>query len=110
MPELQSTASAASAFEPPSTFVPPELPLFDERYRWVLLRALRWLRDVPEVNLDEAEQLDAAYGFLSSFVQEYVRERGLANKLDAMKVAVVAESNPARATVEKILVNWVKSS
>lgn len=100
----------ADTMPPPDAPTPDELPLFDERYRWVLLQSLRWLREVPEVNLDEAEQLDAAYGFLSGFVQEYVRKRGLVAKLDSMKVAVVAESNPARSTVEKILLRWVKSS
>jgi hypothetical protein len=86
-----------------------ELPLFDERYRWVLLQSLRWLRQIPEIDLDEAEQLDAAYGFLSGFVQDAARRRGIAGKLDAVKVAIVAESDSARATVEKILLDWVKS-
>ena len=88
---------------------PGELALFDERYRWVLLQALRWLRSVPEVDLDEAEQFDAAYGFLSGFVQDFARRRGLADKLDPVKVAIVAESGPARSTVETILLHWIKS-
>jgi len=106
----EAAATAAATTTTAAVASPGELPLFDERYRWVLLHSLRWLREVPTVNLDEAEQLEAAYGFLSGFVQEYVRRRGLTAKLDPMKVAVVAESIPARTTVEKILLSWVESS
>lgn len=88
---------------------PAGLPLFDERYRWVLLHALRWLRDVPGVDLDDPEQMEAAYGFLSAFVQEYVSGRGLVARLDPMRVAAVAESAAARSTVENILIDWLSS-
>jgi hypothetical protein len=85
------------------------MTLFDERYRWVLLRELRWLRDVESVNLDDPEQLDAAYGFLSDFVQRLATGRGLAGKLDAVRVAAIAGSDAARSTVEQILISWLGS-
>jgi hypothetical protein len=87
---------------------PPDgdVPLFDARYRWVLLFALRWLREVPEVDLDEPEQLDAAYHFASTFVQAYLRERRLGAKLDPMRVSAVAGSRVARAVVLDLLLDW----
>lgn len=99
-------ASVGSELSPASA---GELPQFDARYRWVLLFCLQWLREVPQVDLDDPEQLDAAYGFMSSFVQEYVQRRGLSGKLDPMKVAAIADSPAARSTVEKILVKWMES-
>ncbi len=107
----EHAASEPSAFEHAASerafLAPDDLRLFDERYRWVLLHALRWLRDVPAVDLDDPEQLDAAYGFLSAFVQQAVQKRALVVRLDAMKVAAIAESSSARSTVEDILVNWL---
>lgn len=83
------------------------VPLFEERYRWVLLLGLRWLRDEPGVDLDDPEQLDAAYGFLSDFVQRTIGKRGLAGKLDPEAVATIAESDAARSTVREILISWL---
>jgi hypothetical protein len=98
-------AATASILPPPPAPAAGSaaIPLFDEQYRWALLSALRWLRRVPEVDLDDPAQLDAAYGFLSAFVQESVRKRGLLAKLDSMRVEAVAESSAARSTVESIL-------
>lgn len=97
--------SEPAAPEPSSS-----VPLFDERYRWVLLQGLRWLRDEPGVDLDEPEQFDAAYGFLSDFVQRTVQKRGLASKLDPEAVATIAESDAARSTVREILISWLEAS
>lgn len=80
--------------------------LFDARYRWVILFALQWLREVPEVDLDDPDQLDAAYHFASTFVQAYCRERRLGAKLDPMRVSAVAGSKVARATVLDLLLDW----
>lgn len=95
--EPESRAEAAPQSE--------RLPLFDARYRWVLLPALRWLRDETNValDLDEQDQLQVAYDLLSRVVQEHVRERGLAETLDASRVAAIAESRVVRATVLEIL-------
>jgi hypothetical protein len=86
-----------------------DLSLFDARYRWVLLFALRWLREVPEVDLDEPAQLDAAYHFASTFVRAYVRERRLSAKLDPMRVSAVAGSKVTRATVLDLLLDWLRA-
>lgn len=94
------------ATAPPSE---AEAALFDARYRWVLLFALQWLREVPEVDLDEPEQLDAAYHFASTFVQAYCRERRLDAKLDPMRVSAVAGSKVTRATVLDLLLDWTRS-
>lgn len=83
-----------------------DAPLFHERFRWVLLQGLRSLRDEPSVDLDEPEQLEAAYGFASHFVLRTVRERGLASKLDPEAVATIVESDAARSTVREILISW----
>ncbi len=83
-----------------------DLSLFDARYRWVLLFALRGLRDVEQIDLDDPEQLDAAYRFTSTFVQAYVRERRLATKLDAMRVSAIAASQSTRAVVLDMLMDW----
>lgn len=92
-----STAHAAGAIA--------QIPLFDVRYRWVLHFALKWLREVPdiEIDLDNTAHLKTAYNCLSAFVQQYAVERGIADKLEPMRVAAIAESAPARATVEDIL-------
>jgi hypothetical protein len=81
------------------------VPLFDARYRWVLLFALRWLREEPDLglDLDAPEQLGLAYALLSKMVQEHVRERRLGGKLDPMRVSAIAESRSVRQTVEDIL-------
>lgn len=82
-----------------------EIPLFDARYRWVLLFALRWLRDEPEVglDLDDPDQLGLAYDILREMVQQHVKERGLASKLDPSRVSAIAESRSVRETVREIL-------
>src|SRR5688572_10698698 len=81
------------------------VPLFDARYRWVLLFALRWLREEPDLglDLDAPEQLGLAYALLSKMVQGHVRERGLGGKVDPMRVSAIAESRSVRQTVEDIL-------
>jgi hypothetical protein len=94
-----------AAAEPAAADPTEDIPFFDARYRWVLLFALRWLRDANdlELDLDDPPQLRMAYELLSELVQEHVRERGLAGKLDPMRVSVIAESRSVRATVEDIL-------
>ncbi|MEZ4302695.1 MAG: hypothetical protein R3B70_47660 [Polyangiaceae bacterium] len=79
--------------------------LFDARYRWVLLHALKWLRSVPDIDLDldEPAQLQTAYDCMRAFVLRYVLEHDLCDDLDPMSVAAIAESAPARATVESLL-------
>lgn len=98
-------AAEAQASEQAPGRTPEGLPLFDPRYRWVLLFALRWLRDTPDVgvDLDDPDQLGLAYEILSEMVQEHVRERGLGSKPDPTHVSVIAESRSVRATVEDIL-------
>jgi hypothetical protein len=84
---------------------PSEVPLFDAHYRWVLLFALRWLRDEPDIglDLDDRDQLDIAYELLSKTVQEHVRQRRLGAKLDPSRVSAIAESKSVRDTVQGIL-------
>lgn len=102
-------SSAETPVEPAPVSAPPppldDLPFFDARYRWVLLFALRWLREEIDLalDLDEPEDLRMAYELLSETVQEHVRERGLEAKLDPMRVSVIAESRSVRTTVGEIL-------
>src|SRR5690349_15705686 len=80
-------------------------PLFDARYRWVLLFALRSLRDEPDIDLDldDPEQLGLAYELLSKTVQEHVRERRLSARLDPMRVSAIADSRVVTQTLREIL-------
>lgn len=109
MPD-ETQAPVAESMPPPDAGAapPPDagaLPLFDARYRWVLLFALRWLRDEKDVHidLDDVDQLRIAYELLSRLVQEHVRQRGLAAKLDPSRVSAIAESRSVRATLLEIL-------
>ncbi len=83
-----------------------DMPLFDPKYRWVLLFAMRKLRDAQDIDLDDLEQFDAAYGFLSTFVREVIRARRLTARLDPMRVAAISQSNTARMAVIDLLNLW----
>jgi hypothetical protein len=83
------------------------IPLFDERFRWVLRRALAPLRELPGVDLDEPEQMAAAYGILSHLVQQAIQERRLTGKLDAATVAAVAADEVLISTAGRVLLSWL---
>jgi hypothetical protein len=84
-----------------------DIPLFDARFRWVLRAALGALRARPEVDLDDAEQMSAAYGILSEMVQQAIHERKLLGKLDAATVAAVAGDDALLSTAMKVLLKWL---
>lgn len=102
---MQGAEAATQGAESAPAAEGEHLSLFDARYRWVLLASLRWLREEADVDLDldDPDQLGLAYDLVSKVVQEHVRERRLAAKLDPMRVSAVAESRSVRETVRDIL-------
>jgi hypothetical protein len=102
---LDSEAPASAQIETPASL---PIPLFDERFRWVMRSALGQLSSEARQELEDPDALESAYRMLSRKVQQEVRRLDLVKNITPAQVMGIARSEVVLSTMARAVLYLVE--